>query len=85
MPEYLELKTNPEAVSDGKENPCWKKADFEDPNEDLMEGIEKEMEGHDEEKTGFFLVWEKSRRGDGIVAEKDIEAIVSFSVSFVSV
>ncbi|XP_031263595.1 cinnamoyl-CoA reductase 2-like [Pistacia vera] len=41
---------------DCKENPCWKKADLDDPSKDLIEGVNEEaMEGHEEEEWCFIL------------------------------
>jgi len=40
------VRKNPGRTDDCKENPLWNRADLEDPSEDLVNGIEKAMDGH---------------------------------------
>ncbi|KAJ0028733.1 hypothetical protein Pint_35805 [Pistacia integerrima] len=57
---------NPRKVMDCKENPCWKKADLDDPSKDLIEGVNEEaMDGHEEEEVAS----KKHNRFDGVNEE----------------
>lgn len=68
---------NPERFEDLRGKPCWKKADLEDPIEDLLNGG-REAKGEEQTHEGFGigLVWVKPCRGAEKTEEEAIEAML---------
>ena len=63
-------------MDDFWENPCRKKADFEEPNEVRMYGAVRAIEGDDFEEYELTLVWLKSEQWVQMVVEEAMEAII---------